>query len=238
MEQAQKWMSRRSEPSVANKALNVQIDKDIQAGRQQHVAPSTVVRRRSTTAAPHVTRDAQGQSANSSDGMLRAQGSFSQKSKFVVLDELTEEDDITDKLSAIKQMIMDIPDPSGPGGKAHARNMGPKHKGPKVSALPGNTKGPNPIGSSGLPKSTSSHVAGCSTSHPPVQRPRPVPQQPKVVDIPSSSRSPAQSAISTKSKQMDIDPAPNLAVPTSPNGLADSRQTGVVNSPEVSPLPV
>lgn len=126
MEQAQKRMSRRSEPLAANKAMNLHIEKEVQAQRHQKVGNSYTVHSRYTTGA---NRGEQEVPDVSPDGKLRNSVDIAQKYKFSILDEVNEEDDIVDKLSTLKQIIMDIPSPSGTGGKAYVKNPGNKIRG-------------------------------------------------------------------------------------------------------------
>lgn len=65
---------------------------------------------------------------------------IAQKSKFAILDEVNEEEYTVDKLSTLKQRIMDIPRPSGTGGKVHVKKPSNKNWGPKVGEPSGKLK--------------------------------------------------------------------------------------------------
>lgn len=132
MEQTQKRMSNRAEPSAANEALNAQIDKDVHASCHF------------TKGATHDNRGGQGISAGSADGRLRTTVDIAAHSKFAVLGDVNDDDNLADKLSTLKQLIIDIPGPSGPSGVAHARTKNTKPKNPKVTGPVSKNKGKAP----------------------------------------------------------------------------------------------
>lgn len=135
MEQTQRRMSRRSEPSTANKALNSRLDREKELSKRGVPAQGRTYTVRScyTNVESYEVRGEQRDtSLQKKGGDNRSTEDGIGSSRFAVLAKLSEEEDIEEKISTLKQKIQAIPSPSGTGGKAHPRPGG-KNKGSKES---------------------------------------------------------------------------------------------------------
>lgn len=147
---------------------------------------------------------------------------------------------------------MDIPSPSGTGGKAYAKNMGHKNKGPKVRDQTGklketvqicsNSNGKDKNWSNGPPRSNPQMKLGCKQLSQKDQRHRPVGQPATTVD--QSFRNQTQEQSSKEPKEMKIDPTPNKEAPTLATSCGivvartnDEPHDSVAKNTEVSILP-
>lgn len=89
------------------------------------------MRRRSTLGDSIENRDGHRVSAPSAEVTgSRSPTSFDTQSRFAVLGDLGEDVGLPERINVLKQKILEIPGPSGLGGKAHARPAKYKGKAP------------------------------------------------------------------------------------------------------------
>lgn len=138
-EQQQRRLQHRAKISDANRAMKAHIERELQSGRERRPNVIGDPKINNGTRTQFIARDQQQRKAATLEEATDTE-LMGSKSKFTILRDVAEEDDVSNNLETLKKAIREVPGPSNQHGPVHEKRQG-KGGGPKAKA-PGNKAGP------------------------------------------------------------------------------------------------
>lgn len=140
-EQQQKRMQQRAKISEANRALNAQIERELHSGQNRGPDVTGGTKVNDDNTAQLDARDPQQKKAATSVTTADTD-QMGGKSKFAILRNISEDDDVRNSLETLKKAIRDLPGPSTNQGPAHDKR--PVQGANSKTRAAGSSTGPKP----------------------------------------------------------------------------------------------